>query len=441
MPREATRTLKLTNRSVEAAEPAERRYRINDTDQRGFYLAVQPSGKKSFGVRYVTTEGKNSEKHLGDFPGLLPAKARELAAQMRSEVKAAKIDPAEEARKARQDGTDRRKRTFMALAEAYLQDMEARGKKRPATVAKERQHIGKHLMPLLGSQSVETITGVEIAKALAKVRTEASKRGKTGNSAANDCLKYARQVLKYGQKLGWLPKSSHPWEDVEKYEERPRERVATEAELKALWSRWEARKNRPDPRGWHSAAALQFALLTLQRGEEVVSLPWSEVDLEARVWTIPGERKKEGRTAVVPLSEEAVAILRAAQERDPDAPGPFVGRRLKAETEANSLKRGSLTQAFERDCEALKIEDLTPHDLRRTGRTIITNPERLGFGPHVGEAVISHAIGDTLTRTYDRNSYLLDKRRALEAWAREVGRIVSGNRPAAENSVVPLRHA
>lgn len=440
MPRASSRTLKLTNRSVEAVEPTERRFRINDADQKGFYLYVQPSGKKSFGVRYVTAEGKNSEKNLGDYPGLLPAKARELAAKVRSEVKAAKIDPAEQARKERKEGTDKRKRTFKVLAEAYLEDMEARGKKRPSTIAKERQHTNKHLIPHMGNLTVDTITGVDIAKALNKARAEASKRGKSGNAAANDCLKYARQILKYGQKLGWLPKSSHPWEDVEKFEEKPREREATNDELKALWTRWEARKGSEDQRGWHSAAALQFALLTLQRGEEVVSLPWSEIDLEARLWTIPAERKKEGRTAVVPLSNQALAILKTAREMEPEGDGPFLGREKKDGTGRETLKRGSFTQSFERDCDELKITDLVPHDLRRTGRTAITNPERLGFPPHVGEAVISHAIGDTLFRTYDKNSYLTEKRRALEAWARELERVASGEDAAQPgDNVVALR--
>lgn len=438
MPRASTRELKLTNKSVEAVEPEARRIRIMDTEQAGLCLLVQPTGRKTFSVRYVTAEGKNSEKSLGTYPELLPIRARELAAQTRAGVKADKSDPAEEARRARLEGTKRRQRTFKALVEVYLYDMEARGKKRPATIAKERQHIGKHLVPLLGNLSVEAITGVEIGRAVSKVRAEASKRGKTGNSAANDCLKYTRQVLKFGQKQGWLARSVHPWEDVDKYDEHPREREATSDELKALWTRWEARKASESHRGWHSAAALQFALLTLQRGEEVVSLPWSEIDLKARIWTIPSARKKEGRTAAVPLSDQAIAVLEAAREKDPDAEGPFPGRKLQESPEPGAIQRASLTQAFKRDCAALGIEDLVPHDLRRTGRTAITNPEGLGFAPHIGEAVISHAVGDKLVRTYDRNSYLTEKRRALEAWADEVERVVYGA-SMTETNVVPLR--
>ena len=78
MPKPSANTQKLTNRTVEAAAPRDRLYRINDETQPGLCLAVHPSGRKSFRVRYVTAEGKNSEKTLGDYPGLLPVPARDL---------------------------------------------------------------------------------------------------------------------------------------------------------------------------------------------------------------------------------------------------------------------------------------------------------------------------------------------------------------------------
>ncbi|WP_417480267.1 tyrosine-type recombinase/integrase [Maricaulis maris] len=429
MPRVSTRSERLTNRIVEAATPAEKLYRITDTAQTGFCLAVHPSGKKTFRVRYVTAEGKNSEKTLGEYPGLLPAAAREQAAKLRSEVRLQAVDPAEEARAARKDGTQRRERTLKALIEAYLEDTEARGEKRDSTVAKERQYLLKTITPRMGAVRADELTAVDVSRALAAIKTDASKRGKKGVSAANDCRKYLMLVMGLGKKAGWV--SSNVVADVDKYKETPRERIATDDELKALWKRWEARSHTDgDKEGRESAAALQFACLTLQRGEEAASLPWTEIDLDAKVWTIPASRKKEGRLAVVPLSDAAISILRDALERHPESEGPFVGR-----GGVDLIKRGSLTQAFERDCAALKIADLVPHDIRRTGRTIITSPERLGFAPHVGEAVLTHAVGDTLVRTYDRNSYLADKRRALDAWALEVLSVASGDTVRPKNVV------
>lgn len=419
MPRASTLTQKLTKRTVEAAKPRDRRFRISDSDQPGFYLMVWPSGTKSFGVRYNTADGKQSERKLGDYPSVLPATAREEAQRLRSDVYTAGADPAEDARKARQAGVERRQRTFAALAEEYLLDMELRARKRVSTIAKERQHINKHLVPQLGRFPVDEISTRDLTTALMKIRTAASELGKSGSSAANDCLKYARQILKYGQRLEWLPKERRAWEDVEKFDEAPREREASNDELKALWAQWETRKRENGSRGWNSATALQFMALTLQRGEEVVSMSWDEVDLKARLWTIPGDRKKENRAAAVPLSDQAIAILREAKDRNPEDFGPFRGRT------GATLKRASLTQSFERDRQTLGIDDLTPHDLRRTGRTAITNPERLGFPPFIGEVVISHAIQDSLVRTYDRNSYLSEKRRALEAWGRELERVVT----------------
>lgn len=418
MPKPSANTQKLTNRTVEAAAPRDKLYRINDETQPGLCLAVHPSGRKSFRVRYVTAEGKNSEKTLGDYPGLLPLPARDLAAKMRSEVRTQGADPAEAARATRKVGTQRRERTLKALFEAYLKDVEARGQKRSSTLAKEKQYLNKTLTPRLGHLKADEVTALDVSKHLAEIKAAASKPGKDGIAAANDCRKYLRLAFEHGRKLGWM--TTNIVNDVDKYATTSRERVASDAELKALWGHWEAKREAEDPRSWSSAAALQLACLTLQRGDEVCSMPWGEVDLETKTWTIPANRKKEKRSAVVPLSDEAVAILKEAKARFPDAAGPFPGRK------EGLLRRGSLTQACKRDCEDLGIDNITPHDLRRTGRTAITNPEALGFPPHIGEAVISHAVGNTLTRTYDRNTYLSEKRNALDAWGREVMRIASG---------------
>lgn len=432
MPRDAKRKVKLTSKAVEALKPDAKRYRVLDTEQAGFCVEVMPSGQKSFLVRYKTSEGKLSQKVLGHYPSLLPVKAREEAARVRSVVKVERIDPVEADRQRRKDGTERRQRTLAALTEIYLKDAEARGKKRPSTLAKERTHLGTNVLPRLGRLPVDKLTAVEIADALADIKASAaSRRGGTGSAAANDCRKYLRLVLEFGRKRGWL--AVNPVQDVDKYLERPRERVATDAELRALWNHWEAQKApRNDTengealgRGWTSACALQLLTLTLQRGEEVASMRWSEVNFEERRWTLSAARKKEDRGAIVPLSPQALAILEEARKVNGHAEGPFMGR-PDPDGRCSTIERGSLTQAFERACIKLGIEGLTPHDMRRTGRTRLTDGERLGSLPHVAEVVLNHKQGDGLVRTYDLNAYLPEKRAALEEWANYVERVARG---------------
>jgi len=436
MPRQAARKAKLTKTYIESLKPEAKRYRVLDTVQPGFCVFVAKTGRCTFAVRYVTSEGKNSDKVLGDYPSLLPDRARELAAVARTDVKAKGADPVAQARSKRKEGTERRQRTLNALAEVYLKHVEAHGKKRQSTIAKERAHLQTNILPRLGKLPVDKITAMEITEALADIKASAaSRRGGNGNAAANDCRKYLRLVLEFGRKQGWL--AVNPVVDVDKYAERPRERVASDAELRALWNHWEGQKAPKNAledasgdgeamgRGWATACALQFLTLTLQRGEEVASMRWSEVDFEARRWTLDAARKKEDRGAIVPLAPQALAILEEARKFNGEAEGPFMGR-PGPDGQRTTLERGSMTQAFERACIKLGIEGLTPHDLRRTGRTRLTDGERLGFPIHVGEIVLNHKHGDKLVRNYDVNAYLPEKRAALEAWATYVERVASG---------------
>ncbi len=397
-------------------QPASKRYRVNDSKQSGLCVMVHPTGAKSFSVRYVTADGKNSDKALGMFPSVSVEQARRMAAEIRSNVVANRIDPVEQARAVRSEGKQKRERTLAVLIEAYLTHIEREGRKAPTTLAKERHHLRQNVVPLMGKVPVQTIRRRDLRELLHQVAEAAARQptGRGGRTAANDCLKYLKLVFDFAvDDLEWI--ETNPATGLRKLEvTQPRGREATSEELKALWTLWDERMKDGRAPDWAGSAALQFLALTLQRGEEVASATWGEMDLEAKRWQLPASRKKERQEAIIPLSEPALDILSEAQRRFPVAKGPFPGRGTE------TIKRDSLTQLFSRDCEALGIAGLTMHDLRRTGRTAITDPERLGFPPHIGEAVLSHAVGTTLTRAYDRNNYLTEKRRALEAWGVEV---------------------
>lgn len=435
MPRQAARSTKLTKTFVENLKPEAKRYRVMDTAQTGFCVLVSPAGKRTFAVRYVTAEGKNSEKTLGEYPALLPDKARELAAEVRTEVKAKGADPVEQTREKRRAGTERRQRTLEALSALYLKHAEAKGKKSASTLSKERGHLGKNILPRLGKLSVDGLTLEDIEGALADIKKSAAARsGGTGAAAANDCRKYLNLILEFGRKRGWL--TVNPVQDTDKYEERHRERVASDEELRLLWHYWDAQKRTgtaegPEQedeagRGWTSASALQFEVLTLQRGGEVAALRWEEIDFEGQRWYLGASRKKERRAFIVPLSPQALAILREAHAVNGDAAGPFMGKPNSRTGKRNTIRRDSLTQAFERACEKLGIAGLTPHDMRRTGRTRMTDGERLNIAPHVAEVVIAHKVSGKIQKVYDQNEYLAEKRAALDAWANYVERVARG---------------
>jgi integrase len=142
----------------------------------------------------------------------------------------------------------------------------------------------------------------------------------------------------------------------------------------------------------------------------VVGARLEEFSWTDRLWIVPAERMKGKRAHAVPLSDLALERFREAFDRSggviafPDRSGeaPLEGKRL--------------TRAMARSCKLIGIEHASPHDLRRTGRTMLTS-ERVGVGYEVAERVIAHLVGSAVSRVYDRNEYLREKRAALAAWA------------------------
>ena len=179
--------------------------------------------------------------------------------------------------------------------------------------------------------------------------------------------------------------------------------------------------------------AMRMALLTLQRGGEVVGMRWSEIDRQNRLWTIPAERMKGKRPHRVPLSEPALALL---DEADEIIGGKeFVFQSPRAE---NAMDRHAFSRAFARFTKQLKIPRATPHDFRRTGATNITG-ERIGIPRFIVAQVLAHADHGVTGMHYDLNDYLVEKRRALDAWAALLTEIGTGaKRPA---NVLPLARA
>jgi len=170
-----------------------------------------------------------------------------------------------------------------------------------------------------------------------------------------------------------------------------------------------------------AALALEFLILTAARTGEVIGARWSEIDLEAKVWTVPAQRMKAGRVHRVPLSERAVAILEKAKEsrtNDYVFPGPGKDRPLST----NALR-------------ALLIRlgvDVTAHGFRSSFRDWAG--EVSTFPREVAEAALAHTVGDATERAYRRGDALEKRRRLMNAWAAFLAR--GGAKQA---NVTPIR--
>jgi integrase len=150
------------------------------------------------------------------------------------------------------------------------------------------------------------------------------------------------------------------------------------------------------------ARALRFAILTAARTGEVLGAKWAEMDLEARLWTIPGDRMKAGKEHRVPLSEPAVSLVRdlaAVRQGEHVFAGSKKGRPLSNMALLMCLRR-------------LGRNDLTAHGFRSTFRDWVA--ECTDFPHEVAEMALAHAVGNRVEAAYRRGD-LFEKRRQLAA--------------------------
>jgi integrase len=148
-------------------------------------------------------------------------------------------------------------------------------------------------------------------------------------------------------------------------------------------------------------------------------MTWPEVDFDTAVWTIPPERAKNGRQHRVPLTDGTADVLRRRLvERAPDEARVFPGFYHQRQ-----------------DLLALRPDTYRWHDLRRT---VATRLAALGFPDETIGRVLNHAKRGVTATVYNQYAYDREKRQALEAWAREVARLVNTEQPRAA-AVVPIR--
>jgi integrase len=173
----------------------------------------------------------------------------------------------------------------------------------------------------------------------------------------------------------------------------------------------------------------KLLVLTAQRRGEVASMRWDRLDLDAAVWHLESTDTKAARAHIVPLSPQVVEILRRVP-RFERSPLVFPASRLSSDRPISGFSKALLAAK-----RLSGVDGWHWHDLRRSAATGMA---KLSIPPHICERILNHTAGRTLSQIaliYNVHSYGDEVRRALEMWASEVERIVSGE-PA---KVVALR--
>lgn len=401
----------LTVQSVERYKPVpERRLEIPDATLPGFYLVVQPSGAKSWAIRYRIA-GKPRKYTIGTYPVFALADARRVARDalqmaalgrdpyLAKQATAAAAVAAEE---------DRISRVISLYVERHLKP---NGKPRYAEEAEAL--LRNHVEPRWGSRRIGEVTRKDVV-AMTDALTDGGMTAGANRvfSAARAMFNFAlqRELIVTTPFLGLKPPVA----------ETSRDRVLTDAEVRLVW-------RAADVVGFPFGPMVQVLLLTGQRRDEVARMVRSEIADD--LWTIPAPRTKNSLEHIVPLSTVAVSLL-GTLPRIAGRPGYIFTRTGSAPISDYSSSKGRLDVAMlaiaredatnaGQDPKAIHVKPWRLHDLRRTCSTGLA---KLGQPIHVVEAVLNHRSGSIsgVAAVYNRYQYLAEKRSALEAWSQAV---------------------
>jgi integrase len=409
-----------------------------DSQLPGFGLRISSSGRKTW-VALYRVGGKLVRETIGT-AAVIPnvADAREQARQSMQKAQAGRNPVAERRERDRAAAVAADKPDgFRAIADRYIERY-AKKNTKPTTWMELQRQIQVDVLPKWGDRPIMSISRQDVAELLDGITNRGSP------VQANRTLARLKTLFRWAVDEELI--SSNPTSRVRKIvKETARDRVLTDHEITLFWAGC-------DKLGWPFGPMFKLLLLTAQRRDEVGALEWSEIDLHRRLWTIPRQRAKNGRTHEVHLSGLAVEIInklpkisRPRSNGGGSEPSPYAfttnGERpvsgfSKAKARVDDHMFLLLHAEFEQavtTSEKAKIEGWILHDLRRTAATGMA---RLNIPPHVVDRILNHVSGTIrgVAAVYNRHAYLEERKAALGAWARHVEGLV---RPAAVN-VVPL---
>jgi integrase len=402
--------LNLTARRVAALKPKPTRVYYFDLNLPGFCVGVTPKGVKSFSVVYRHV-GRLRRLTIGTTDRWSLADARDAAREALRLVDKGQ-DPA--AKKRQQHRAEIK--TFADLAKAF---MERYSKKKKRSWREDQRIIDANLLPAFKHSGVPDLTRSDVRLML---------EGLGERVIANRVLACMRKIYNWGISQDLV--ENNPCSQIPRpATERSRDKVLTEAELKAIWKAFDEEPPLME-------AMYKLRLITAQRGGEIASMRWADITKEGEDtwWTIPAESSKNKKPHRVPLSSAAVGILDGLRRKQSKLKNPrkrkspFVfyaprggGHIGELQKSAQRIRENATKDLKVQTKDGTYVMNFRAHDLRRTAASYMTS---MGISRLVVGRILNHAEPG-VTAVYDRHSYDREKREALNQWLERLTAIVS----------------
>lgn len=384
----------LTDTAIRKAKPTDKTQRLYDGG--GLYVELSPSGGKWWRLKY-RHGGKEKRLSLGTYPdtGLADARAKRDEAR---KLLAAGVDPGEHRKAEKAAGEDRAANSFEVIAREWIAKQSPTWA--PSHGGKIIARLERDLFPWLGRRPIADITAKELLATVNRI----ADRGAT--ETAHRALQNCGQIFRYAVVTGRMDRN--PAADLKgalpPVKPGHLAAIVDPAAIGGLLRAIESYQG-----AFITKSALRLAPLVFVRPGELRQAEWAEIDLGAAEWNIPGHKMKTGEPHLVPLSPQAVAILRDVYA--------LTGRGRYVFPSPRSLSRPMSNNAILSALRRMGYgkDEMTGHGFRAMARTVLD--EVLHFRPDYIEHQLAHAVKDPNGRAYNRTSHLPERRKMMAAWA------------------------
>lgn len=383
----------LTVSQAKSAQPRDKDYKLSD--EKGLYLLVKRNGAKYWRLKY-RYDRREKTLALGVFPEVTLTMARNKRDEARTKLQNG-IDPSGEKQARKKASADAVKNSFSSVAYEWL---EKRGKKSESGDKRLKSLLEKDLFPVLGQLPIASITPPKLLNALRKIES----RGAI--ETAHRAKQYSGQIFRYAVATGRAERDISA--DITGALATPKGKhfaaITEPKEVGKLLSAIDDYSGTPTV-----MAALKLSPLLFCRQGELRHLEWTEINWEENRIELPAEKMKTREPHIIPLSKQALAILRDLER------GPKRGKYVfpSARGASRPLSENGVRTALR--ALGYDNETMTPHGFRAMARTLLD--EVLGYRIEWIEQQLGHAVKDVHGRAYNRTKHLPQRTKMMQHYA------------------------
>ena len=398
----------LSALAIRKTKPSHKSSRLYDSG--GLYLEISPTNSRWWRLSYRFA-GKRKLISLGVFQDISLAEARERRDAARK-LLANGIDPGAKRKADKREVAIRMASSFEAVArEWYGRQVHVWA---PSHTADVERRLENNLFPEIGAFPIADITAPELLAAVRKIE----QRG--AHDLAHRVLQVAGQILRYGVATGRCERDlSADLRGALAPHKAKHQAAITPEELPDLLRAIDKYAELGERQ---TGMALRLLAVTFVRTGELIGAQWKELDLESAVWIIPAQRMKMKTEHVVPLSTQAIGILRDLKAVAGASRYVFPGRNLDKPISNNTMLFALYRMGYK--------GKMTGHGFRSVASTMLNES---GFRADVIERQLAHGERNAIRGAYNRAEYLSERKAMMQQWADMLDALVQGAQ------VIPLQ--